>query len=156
MTTLEVTTPSPAATRGLGTRAAAVIPPGSALLLDGELGAGKTTFVQGLAAGLGVAEPIRSPTFALLRDLGPLVHVDLYRLDAVGAASLGLEDYLDGRRIIAVEWGNHLPAGFWGEKTLTLDVVFSIVGARRRRLALTFDEPVPAAVARRLGEVWRV
>ncbi len=77
------------------------------MLIDGPLGAGKTAFVRGLAAGLGAdPEDVSSPTFTILQQYGgsvPLYHADLYRLTSAEAADLGLEETgLDG--ILAVEW----------------------------------------------------
>ncbi len=88
---------------------------GSAILaLDGDLGSGKTVFVQGLALGLGVFEPkeIRSPTFAIIQEHAariPLCHVDLYRLSEPGIRNLGLEEYWSGNPgqgewVVAIEW----------------------------------------------------
>ncbi len=86
--------------------------PGAFLMLKGDLGAGKTTFVQGLALGLGIHEPVTSPTFALVQiyEQGriPLVHADLYRISPEEVWSLGLhEEY--AHALIAVEWCERLP-----------------------------------------------
>jgi len=83
--------------------------PGRVILaLCGDLGSGKTCFVQGLAAALGIDRPVTSPTFTLVheyRGMRPLVHVDLYRLhDSLDALMLGLEDYFENDGITAVEW----------------------------------------------------
>jgi tRNA threonylcarbamoyladenosine biosynthesis protein TsaE len=78
------------------------------LALHGDLGSGKTCFVQGLAAALGIDRPVTSPTFTLVHEykgLRPLVHVDLYRLrDSLDALMLGIEDYFDSTGVTAVEW----------------------------------------------------
>ena len=78
------------------------------LALHGDLGSGKTCFVQGLAAALGIDRPVTSPTFTLVHEykgLRPLVHVDLYRLrDSLDALMLGMEDYFDSTGVTAVEW----------------------------------------------------
>lgn len=97
-------------TRILAERLAAALPPGSVLALHGDLGAGKTTFVQGLARGLGIQESITSPTFAILalhRGSGKtLVHVDAYRLDGGGRAleDLMIDDFLVPPWWVALEW----------------------------------------------------
>lgn len=97
-------------TRRLGAGLARRLSPGDVVLLEGELGAGKTAFVKGLAAGLGLdPEDVSSPSFALVHEYGPagkppvLVHGDLYRV-VVGAsiADLGLDQ--QGSAILAVEW----------------------------------------------------
>lgn len=110
---------SPSATRALAAALAPLLPPGCLLRLEGDLGAGKTTFVQGLARGLGVAGPVQSPTFTLIREHAGgggvgLAHMDFYRLSgAAEAEDLGLDLYLDGQDILAVEWpvraGDALP-----------------------------------------------
>lgn len=80
--------------------------------LFGELGAGKTRFVQGLADGLGIRELVNSPTFTLINEYEgsrPLFHVDLYRVGSEDEAlELGLEEYLE-RGIVAIEWPDRIP-----------------------------------------------
>ncbi|HWC01454.1 MAG TPA: tRNA (adenosine(37)-N6)-threonylcarbamoyltransferase complex ATPase subunit type 1 TsaE [Methylomirabilota bacterium] len=106
--TVTVTCASPEATRalaaGIGRRAA----PGMVVALSGDLGAGKTCFIQGLASGLGIAGPVTSPTFVLIAEYTgrlPLYHVDLYRTESLGEIrALGLEEMLDGGGITAIEW----------------------------------------------------
>ena len=97
-------------THRLGARLGALLEPGDVLLLDGALGAGKTVFAQGVAAGLGVDEPVTSPTFTLIHEYQgrlPLYHVDLYRVGGDGeAAALGLEDYFYADGVTLVEWSD--------------------------------------------------
>jgi tRNA threonylcarbamoyladenosine biosynthesis protein TsaE len=99
----------PEATEAVGARIAAALQPGDVVLVSGELGSGKTTFVRGAAAALGVDEPVVSPTFTLGRLLhggrAPVAHVDLYRLDDLGAEEPGLlDDYLAPDAVAFVEW----------------------------------------------------
>lgn len=109
-----VITGSAEETRALAARLAAALPPGSTLALHGDLGAGKTTFVQGLAAGLGLTGQVTSPTFnifTLHRGAGrTLIHVDAYRLDA-GAQleDLMIDDFLTPPWWLAVEWPEKVP-----------------------------------------------
>jgi tRNA threonylcarbamoyladenosine biosynthesis protein TsaE len=92
-------------TLSFGKMAAAVLPKNTVLALSGELGAGKTTFVQGLALGLGISESIQSPTFVLMNHYEGLTHFDLYRLkSASDFTGLGFEEYFEGEGICAIEW----------------------------------------------------
>jgi tRNA threonylcarbamoyladenosine biosynthesis protein TsaE len=104
-------TRSAAETTGLGHHLGGLLRPGEILLLTGELGTGKTTFVRGLAAGLGVADRVRSPSFQIVRthDGGrfPFVHIDLYRLgSAAEVLDLGLEELIAPPAVAAIEWGD--------------------------------------------------
>jgi tRNA threonylcarbamoyladenosine biosynthesis protein TsaE len=115
--------PDAAATRSLGVQLGQQLPAGTVLLLEGDLGSGKTTLVQGIGAGLGITEAIDSPTFTLINEyLGgrlPLYHFDLYRLNPGEAAALYPEHYWDGIEtelgIVAIEWAdrlNYLPTHY--------------------------------------------
>lgn len=101
-------TTSPDETRALGQALAALLAPGDTVLLAGDLGAGKTTLVQGIAAGLAVDEPVTSPTFTIVHTYAgriPVAHVDVYRLGRLQEVhDLGLEDVADGG-VALVEWG---------------------------------------------------
>ena len=103
-----VTCPSAEATRALAAGIAQRVTPGSVVALSGDLGAGKTCFIQGLAAGLGVEGPVTSPTFIMIAEHAgrlPLYHVDLYRTESLGEIRrLGLEELLDGPGVTAIEW----------------------------------------------------
>ncbi len=102
-----VTTHSEAETTALGRDLARELSPGTVVLLEGPLGAGKTAFARGLAEGLGCnPEDVASPTFTIVHDYPgrvPLQHVDLYRLNDAETDDLGLEDLLEGH-VLAVEW----------------------------------------------------
>ena len=120
-------TTSAEATTALGRDLASCLTVGDVVLLTGDLGAGKTTFVQGLATGLGVEEHVQSPTFtiiaeypAILHDLPvTLAHLDLYRLEPGGSMrSAGIDDLIDRDDVIAViEWPDRLeetpPGRIW-------------------------------------------
>ncbi|MDY6936449.1 MAG: tRNA (adenosine(37)-N6)-threonylcarbamoyltransferase complex ATPase subunit type 1 TsaE [Cyanobacteriota bacterium] len=112
----KVSLADPAATYELGKCLGECLPPGSALLLEGELGAGKTTLVQGLGVGLEITEAIVSPTFTLINEYLegrlPLYHFDLYRLDPSETEGLQPEIYWEGVEvepgIVAIEWAQRL------------------------------------------------
>ena len=110
-TSAELVTDSPEATEAAGERLARHLRAGDLLLLEGPLGAGKTTFVRGLARGLGTRGDVMSPTFQLVRVYpGPLqlAHADLYRLErASELAQLGFDELLD-EGVLVVEWGDRL------------------------------------------------
>lgn len=107
-------------TRALAAEVASLAKPGDLLLLVGDLGAGKTAFVQGFAAGLGVTEPVTSPAFVLARPYQgrlPLVHLDVYRLEHLNELhDLGISEMLDDGGVTVIEWGDvvapALPADF--------------------------------------------
>jgi tRNA threonylcarbamoyladenosine biosynthesis protein TsaE len=86
-----------------------LLPANTILALSGDLGAGKTTFVQGLALGLDIQEPIQSPTFILLNAYDPLYHFDLYRLKTSSDfTNLGFEEYFHKGGICAIEWPDRI------------------------------------------------
>ena len=102
---------SPHETDQLGRLIGSVLIGGESLALSGTLGAGKTALVRGIVAGLGAAaEAVSSPTFVLLHEYRgrlPLAHLDLYRIDSLrDAESIGLDDYLSGSTVVAVEWAD--------------------------------------------------
>jgi tRNA threonylcarbamoyladenosine biosynthesis protein TsaE len=116
---------SPAETRAIGRSLAPELAPDGALLLVGDLGAGKTVLVQGLAEGLGLdAARVQSPTFTLLAEhRGPgatLRHLDLYRLDPEEVVAAGFEEVLLGPGVKAVEWAERLPFAVPGARVLRI------------------------------------
>lgn len=103
---------------------ASALRPGDVLLLEGDLGAGKTTFVRGLAEGLGASpDEVSSPTFTLLHEYAGqdvrLYHADLYRLTPAAVDDLGLEEAVGTGGILAVEWPDRLPFEFPGAVTVS-------------------------------------
>jgi len=98
-----------------GRLAAAEARAGDVFALVGDLGAGKTHWVKGFAAGLGSDAPVTSPTFTLIHEYPggrlPLYHLDCYRLESPEELlGIGLDDYLDGRSVLAIEWADKFPA----------------------------------------------
>jgi tRNA threonylcarbamoyladenosine biosynthesis protein TsaE len=135
---------SPQETQQAAAALAPALKPGSVLALHGDLGAGKTCFIQGLARALGVTATVNSPTYTIICEYQgrlPLYHVDLYRLDdAQEALRTGLDDYLHGDGVTAIEWAERaaplLPAH-------TIHVHLR-TGARPEERAIEIIEP-PAA-----------
>ena len=133
-----VTTNSEHETFALGEQVAATLQPGTFVLLYGDLGAGKTAFVRGMAAGLGAnPDDVSSPTFVLIQHYKgrmPLVHVDLYRLEGGRAVDdLGLEELASGA-VVAIEWAERLPRSFEDGVTVRIEDL----GGERRRI--TFEK----------------
>ncbi|HIW70140.1 MAG TPA: tRNA (adenosine(37)-N6)-threonylcarbamoyltransferase complex ATPase subunit type 1 TsaE [Candidatus Limosilactobacillus merdipullorum] len=99
-------------TINLGKQVAQHLQAGDVVVLKGDLGAGKTTFTKGLAAGLGIPDMIKSPTFTIIREYQdgrlPLYHMDVYRLENGGGDELGLEEYFDGDGVSIVEWPQYV------------------------------------------------
>jgi len=120
-------TSSPHETRKLGETLGRLLGPGDVVCLEGELGAGKTVFVQGMAAGMGVRGRVASPTFTIIHEHPgkvPLYHVDAYRLEGVDdAGTAGIEEYLYGRGAVAIEWPQRIQELLPDER---LDVVISV------------------------------
>jgi len=132
----EVETRSAAETRALGREVGGGLHRGDVLLLEGELGAGKTTFVKGIAEACHVEAMVRSPTFALMhryRGDPDLVHVDLYReSDAAGLEDLYLD--ADGDDVITVvEWPKQLASYLWPDAPR---VLFEHVDENTRRIVM--------------------
>ena len=112
-------------TRRIAARLASDLRAGAVVLLRGDLGAGKTAFVRGMAEGLGLnADEVTSPTFTLVHEYRggrlPLIHVDLYRLDRADLDEIGLDQDLAASGIVAVEWPERLSRSINGATTVTI------------------------------------
>jgi tRNA threonylcarbamoyladenosine biosynthesis protein TsaE len=105
-----IRTDSPDATRAVACALGELLVAGDLVLLVGDLGAGKTAFAQGLARGLGIEDPVTSPTFTIVQEYAgrlPLAHVDVYRLDRVqDLYDLGFDELVDRDGVTVVEWGD--------------------------------------------------
>jgi tRNA threonylcarbamoyladenosine biosynthesis protein TsaE len=118
---LRLSSGSPAETAGVGRLIGGLAQPGDIVLLVGPLGAGKTCLVQGIAAGLGISDITPSPTFMISREYSgrlKLYHIDLYRLEFREISELGLDEYLFGGGLSAVEWAEKDPELFCGDHLL--------------------------------------
>lgn len=136
---MDVQTQSALETRKLGEKYTRKLKGGEILTLSGELGAGKTTFVQGLAKGLGIKEPVTSPSFTLIKEYSAdknltLCHIDLYRIKTQKEAeSLGMEEYLNRKdSICVIEWPKVIKSLLDRRKSLWLN--FKYVDKDKRRI----------------------
>jgi tRNA threonylcarbamoyladenosine biosynthesis protein TsaE len=121
---------------------AASLAPGDVLLLSGDLGAGKTAFVRGLAQGLGIGEDeVSSPTFTLVHEYRgerlTLYHVDLYRLDRAATDDLGLDELGVADGILAIEWPDRLTHPLPGARAIDIEIVDDVT----RRISIG---PIPS------------
>jgi tRNA threonylcarbamoyladenosine biosynthesis protein TsaE len=142
----ELTTGSAAATEAAGAGLAAILGPGDIVVVGGEVGAGKTTFIRGACRALGVEQPVTSPTFTIGRRYAdgrlPVAHLDLYRLEDLEAEEPALlDDYLGPEGVAFVEWPE-VAVPRLGERRV-LAVRLNHLGGDRRRIAM------PAASARK-------
>jgi tRNA threonylcarbamoyladenosine biosynthesis protein TsaE len=140
-------TDGPAATEAIGERLAAGLRPGDVVLVSGELGSGKTTLIRGACRALGVTEPVVSPTFTIgrrYRGRVPVSHLDLYRLEELGAEEPGLlDDYLTPDAIAFIEWpGSAAQELERDDVRIAARVELSHAGGDRRQVEVTAPSPV--------------
>jgi tRNA threonylcarbamoyladenosine biosynthesis protein TsaE len=132
---------SEAETEALGARLAAGLPGGSVVAMYGDLGAGKTAFVRGMARGMGLDCRVSSPTFTIVNEyLGKrdLIHFDMYRLSGADELfDIGWEDYLARGAVCAVEWSENVRDAFWGDEIV---VRIEKTGENERRITIGEDE----------------
>ena len=129
---------SPAETQRYGIKLGRQLEPKDVVALMGEIGTGKTTFVQGIARGLGIPSgTVTSPSFVLIREYHgrlPLTHADLFRLSRLPeAATVGLEEYYEAGGVTVIEWANRLPGILPLE---FLEIQFEAVNSTTRKLTL--------------------
>ena len=138
-----IETESEKETEALGEHLASCLAPGDILALYGELGAGKTCLVRGIARGLGIDEgSVVSPSFTLINEYPgrvPLIHLDGYRLDSAEAfQELGLEDYFEGEGILVIEWAQKVP----NLPEERIDIAIRWVDENRRHFRISARGPV--------------
>ena len=129
---MEVETASEQETQNLGEKLAATLKAGNVVCLYGDLGAGKSVFVRGIAKGLGITKRILSPTFVIMRSYPGLLHLDLYRIDDF--RSLGLDEIFDGKEIKVIEWAEKLGAAIPQKR---IDVRIKKVNETTRKITIT-------------------
>ena len=141
---MEYTTNSADETVALGTELSRLLTPPKLILLQGDLGAGKTTLIKGIASALGAAEPdaVTSPTFTLVHEYeGPVrvLHLDVYRLETERQlATLGIEDMLEDRSLVLVEWGEKF-SSLRDRSDGTIEI--QQTGEEARRILLSLKSP---------------
>lgn len=147
-------TESAAETQAVGAQLARHLRHGDVVALVGDLGAGKTAFTQGLAAGLGITAPVTSPTFVLVNryraaDGCILQHADCYRLADASAEmwDIGLTDLMSGDEILVIEWADRIPDLLPAER---LEITFAYLAENRRRLMFVGRGARWTALVRRL------
>jgi len=132
---------SQAETEAAGARLGSTLTAGDIVFLYGELGAGKTAFVRGLAAGLGAAaEDVSSPTFTLVQEYRgrlTLYHVDLYRLHPEEIDDLGLDELVTPESVVAIEWADRWPA----RPVRAIEVRLEDAGEDTRRISIAHPAP---------------
>ena len=124
---MQFTTNQVKETRALGQRLAEQLKPGQIVAFTGDLGAGKTAFVSGMAQGLGISDRVTSPTFTIVNEYEggrlPLFHFDLYRLSSAEELfDIGWEDYLARGGVCAVEWSENAAQALEGEPVIRVDI----------------------------------
>lgn len=134
---MQFITNSPAETESIGATLSKILPPDTVLAYRGDLGAGKTAFTRGLARGLGITDPVTSPTYTIVNEyLGgrlPLFHFDMYRLvSSDDLWDIGWEDYLERGGICAVEWSEKVADAMENAITITIEKT----GEKTRRITI--------------------
>ncbi|KRN74830.1 hypothetical protein IV73_GL001107 [Weissella kandleri] len=144
-------------TQAIATQLAQLVAAGDTIILNGDLGAGKTTFTQGFARALGIKRPLKSPTFTLVREYQtpryPLYHLDVYRLGEEGGSDeIGLEEYLGGDGVALVEWPefimNLLPNAVI---TVNLSRILGDDSGQQRQIELTGSTPRLQKLVNQIG-----
>ena len=138
---MEFITNSPGETEKIGSLLAQKLQPGTVIAYKGDLGAGKTAFTRGLARGLGISDPVTSPTYTIVNEyLGgrlPLFHFDMYRLhSADDLFDIGWDDYLERGGVCAVEWSENVAEAMESPITVTIEKT----GEQSRKITITGGE----------------
>lgn len=137
----------PEKTREIARRLGGMLGPGDVICLYGELGAGKTCFVQGLARGMGIATRVNSPTFTIVKEYPgetPLYHFDVYRLASADELfDVGFDEYLAGDGVCVIEWADRIAPALPGER---LDVELRVLSPGEREVILRACGPRAAQI----------
>jgi tRNA threonylcarbamoyladenosine biosynthesis protein TsaE len=137
---IEIETENAERTREVGQALASLLQPRDTVVLTGDLGAGKTTLVQGIGSGLGVVDHVASPTFTLVREYSgrlDVAHVDVYRLERVqDVVDLALDELGGPDRVLLVEWGDAV-SDLLPEDRLRVELTTARADADTRRIVVT-------------------
>ena len=134
---MQYLTRSPEETEAIGEKLAARLQPGAVIAFQGDLGAGKTAFTRGIARGLGVDEPVTSPTYTIVNEYLtgrlPLFHFDMYRLSSSEELfDIGWEDYLARNGVCVVEWSENVEDALDG----AISICIARVDENRRQITI--------------------
>lgn len=130
---MEVTTNSAKETKEFGKKFSKSLKPGDVICLFGDLGTGKTTFVQGLAFGLGIKKRILSPSFFTMREYNKLIHMDFYHQTGEDIKGLDTEEVFNSGKIVVIEWANKIKR-FLPKKRI--DIFFEFLGEQKRKIKI--------------------
>jgi tRNA threonylcarbamoyladenosine biosynthesis protein TsaE len=154
VTEVELSSNSASSTERAASSLAEALRPGDVVLVEGDVGTGKTTFVRAACRSMGVSEPVTSPSFTIGRTYSgrlPISHLDLFRLDSLeGEDPALLDDYLASNAVVFVEW----PTAASGElppERVVLRLHLSHLGGDRRRLRITGRKELLERIERALG-----
>lgn len=138
-------------TQRIGESIASLLQPGDVILLQGDLGAGKTTFTAGVARGLGINDPVISPTFNILKCYFngrlPLYHIDAYRLEGQNI-EIGLDEAIEGDGVCLIEWPQFIESLLPDER---LEITFTHQGEDRRDISFSAKGGRFEGIIERLG-----
>ena len=153
---IELETETADRTREVGRALASVLEPRDTVVLTGDLGAGKTTLVQGIGQGLGVEDHVASPTFTLVHEYSgrlDIAHVDVYRLERVqDVLDLALDELGGPERVLLIEWGDAI-ADLLPEDRLRVELTTESADAETRRIVMTPQGPSWALRWERLEQI---
>jgi tRNA threonylcarbamoyladenosine biosynthesis protein TsaE len=139
--TLSIESMSPEDTENFGNKLAGSLSPDDVIALYGELGAGKTCFVKGIARGLKIEKQVKSPTFSIINEYPgkiPLIHIDFYRVrKRAEIEDLGWSEYLNSGHIVIIEWADRVKNMLPSKR---IDVYFQILSGNTRRLEIITDD----------------
>lgn len=137
---VEIKTKSSFETIDLGKKLSSYLQIGDLILLKGELGAGKSTFIKGIGKGIGVIEEIKSPSFIIVNELKgeklTLYHIDLYRIDGIEIFELGLNEFLE-KGVVVIEWADKVEEFFKNFDLIEINI--KILDESRRKIIITFN-----------------